>query len=123
MDGTSGDYENELRASFYHSWCPRGGGIFLPSHDKMRDTQVSVLFRKSIFDFNCLCKKKERSHENSQVAFGYTGPVVPVVEQSSGPVVPAAERAEEAGMRRRQRRENSDEVLIYILLLLQKYKH
>jgi len=40
---TSGDHERELLASFYHCWCPGGGGVFLSSHNKIHDTQTSFV--------------------------------------------------------------------------------
>jgi hypothetical protein len=40
MDCTSGDHERELPVSFYHCWFPRGGGVFLPSHNKIHDTHI-----------------------------------------------------------------------------------
>ncbi len=42
MGGTSGDHERELL--FYHCWCPKGGGVFLFSHNKIHDTQMWFTF-------------------------------------------------------------------------------
>jgi hypothetical protein len=37
---TSGDHERGLLAPFYHCSCPRGDGVFLPSHNKIHDTHT-----------------------------------------------------------------------------------
>ncbi len=40
MGGTTGDHERGLLAPFYHCWCPRGGVVFLSSHNKIHDTHI-----------------------------------------------------------------------------------
>jgi hypothetical protein len=41
MDCTSGDHERGLLSPLYHCWCPRGGGVFLSSHNKIHDTHTT----------------------------------------------------------------------------------
>jgi hypothetical protein len=48
----SRDHERELLASFYHCWCPGGGGVFLSSHNKIHDTQATY-FDVTMFFPDC----------------------------------------------------------------------
>ncbi len=54
MGCTSGDYERELEASSYHCWVPGGGGVFLPSHNKIHDTHTWKTYIFTFFTWkNC----------------------------------------------------------------------